>query len=93
MSLFKRKKPEEKLSFKIKMAEKMVRNRLRYATERDGDTDSVIGKNGGDREMYCVGDTRLLAKNRYGIPAGPLPFTWDALVTALKSGSGANGGS
>ena len=53
----------------------------------------VIGKNGGDREMYCVGDTRLLAKNRYGIPAGPLPFTWDALVTAMKSGSGANGGS
>lgn len=47
MSLFKRKKPEEKLSFKINMAEKMVRNRLRYATERDGDTDSVIGKNGG----------------------------------------------
>ena len=47
MSLFKRKKPEEKLSFKINMAEKMVRNRLRFATERDGDTDSVIGKNGG----------------------------------------------
>ena len=43
--------------------------------------------------MYCVGDTRLLAQNRYGIPAGPLPFTWDALVTAMKSGSGANGGS
>ena len=47
MSLFKRKKPEEKLSFKLEMAEKMIRNRLRYATERDGDTDSVIGKNGG----------------------------------------------
>lgn len=47
MSIFKRKKPEERLSFKLEMAEKMVRNRLRYATERDGETDSVIGKNGG----------------------------------------------
>ena len=53
----------------------------------------VIGKNGGERELYCVGDTRLLAKNRYGIPSGPMPFTWDALSTAIKSGNGANGGS
>ena len=53
----------------------------------------VIGKNGGERELYCVGDTRLLAKNRYGIPAGPMPFTWDALITAIKSGNKANGGS
>lgn len=53
----------------------------------------VIGKNGGERELYCVGDTRLLAKNRYGIPSGPMPFTWDALISAIKSGNGANGGS
>ena len=53
----------------------------------------VIGKNGGERELYCVGDTRLLAKNRYGIPSGPMPFKWDALVSAIKSGNGANGGS
>ncbi len=53
----------------------------------------VIGKNGGERELYCVGDTRLLAKNRYRIPAGPMPFTWDALATAIKSGNKANGGS
>ena len=45
------------------------------------------------RELYCVGDTRLLAKNRFGIPSGPMPFTWDALVSAIKSGNGANGGS
>ena len=64
MSLFKRKKPEEKLSFKIKMAEKMVRNRLRYATERDGDTDSVIGKNGGfnvrDGQLIVSADNRVI---------------------------------
>ena len=64
MSLFKRKKPEEKLSFKIKMAEKMVRNRLRYATERDGDTDSVIGKNGGfnirNGQLIVSADNRVI---------------------------------
>ena len=64
MSLFKRKNPEEKLSFKIKMAEKMVRNRLRYATERDGDTDSVIGKNGGfnirNGQLIVSADNRVI---------------------------------
>ena len=64
MSLFKRKKPEEKLSFKIKMAQKMVRNRLRYATERDGDTDSVIGKNGGfnirNGQLIVSADNRVI---------------------------------
>lgn len=52
----------------------------------------VIGKNGGEREMVCVGDTRLLAKNRFGISAGSIPFSWDSLMSAMKSGSGANGG-
>ncbi len=64
MSLFKRKKTEEKLSFKLEMAEKMVRNRLRYATERDGDTDSVIGKNGGfnvrDGQLIVSADNRVI---------------------------------
>ena len=64
MSLFKRKEPEEKLSFKREMAEKMIRNRLRYATERDGDTDSVIGKNGGfnvrDGQLIVSADNRVI---------------------------------
>ena len=64
MSLFKRKKTEEKLSFKLEMAEKMIRNRLRYATERDGDTDSVIGKNGGfnvrDGQLIVSADNRVI---------------------------------
>lgn len=64
MSLFKRKNPEEKLSFKLEMAEKMIRNRLRYATERDGDTDSVIGKNGGfnvrDGQLIVSADNRVI---------------------------------
>ena len=64
MSLFKRKTPEEKLSFQLAMAEKMIRNRLRYATERDGDTDSVIGKNGGfnvrDGQLIVSADNRVI---------------------------------
>ena len=53
----------------------------------------VIGANGGERELICEGNSQLLAKNRYGISAEPLPFKWDALFAAIKSGSGANGGS
>ena len=64
MSLFKRKKPEEKLSFKLEMAEKMIRNRLRYATERDGDNDSVIGTTGGfnvrDGQLIVSADNRVI---------------------------------
>ena len=42
----------------------MIRNRLRYATERDGDTDSVIGKNGGfnvrDGQLIVSADNRVI---------------------------------
>ena len=47
----------------------------------------IVGKNGGDREMICCGTTQLLAKNRYGISSGVIPFTWDALMNAIKSNS------
>ena len=49
----------------------------------------VVGRNGGERELVCTGDTRLLAKNRYGIPAGAIPFSWDALMSAIKAGGDA----
>ena len=64
MSLFKRKRPEEKLSFKINMANRMVEKRLKYATERDGDVDVVIGKNGGfnvrDGQLIITADQRVI---------------------------------
>ena len=47
MGLFKKKKREDTLSFKIEMAEKIARRRLRYVTERIDDTDLVIGRDGG----------------------------------------------
>jgi len=43
----------------------------------------IVGKNGGEREMYAVGTIHRLAKNRYGIPTGALPFTWDAIREAI----------
>ena len=47
----------------------------------------VVGRNGGERELVCSGDTRLLAKNRYGIGSEPVDFTWAALMAAVKAGS------
>lgn len=63
MSLFKRRKPEEKLSFKTDMARRMTEKRLKYATERDGDTDTVIGKNGG----FNVRDGQLIVSADNGV--------------------------
>lgn len=64
MSLFKHKKPEEKLSFKMDLAKRMTEKRLKYATERDGDTDIVIGKNGGfnvrDGQLIVSADNRVI---------------------------------
>lgn len=48
MGIFsKKKKPEETPEFRIKTAKRISDKKIRYITERDGDTDSVIGKNGG----------------------------------------------
>ena len=44
---FKKKKPEQTPAFRRAMAEKIARNRLRYASEREGDMDIVIGRDGG----------------------------------------------
>ena len=93
MSLFKRKKPEEKLSFKLEMAEKMIRNRLRYATERDGDTDSVIGKNGGfnvrDGQLIVSADNRVIFRcNIEEMSVSELMSLEGVIITAPDSESG-----
>lgn len=51
-----------------------------------------VGKDGGDREMYAVDSAKRLAKNRYGLPAGALPFNWGTFAEAVKA-CYANGGS
>ena len=51
----------------------------------------IVGKNGGEREMYAVGTMHRLAKNRYNIAPGPHPFTWAALWEAISTANaGAN---
>ena len=52
MSIFKKKKDEESVRFRREMAEKIVRHRLRYVSERVGETDTIISKGG---EMHIRG--------------------------------------
>ena len=47
MGLFKKKKPEDTPGFKAQMAKKIASHRLRYLTEREGETDIIIGRDGG----------------------------------------------
>ena len=48
MGLFaKKKKPEDTPDFRKKKAEQIKDKRIRYITERQDESDSVIGKNGG----------------------------------------------
>lgn len=75
----------------VRNTDVLAYGRIRTMEDASGNR-IVVGPNGGERELVCEGDANLLAKNRYGIPAGPIPFTWDALCAAIKSGSGANGG-
>lgn len=46
------------------LAKRMTEKRLKYATERDGDTDIVIGKNGGfnvrDGQLIVSADNRVI---------------------------------
>ena len=44
---FKKKQKEETPAFRRAMAEKIARHRLRYASEREGDMDIIIGRDGG----------------------------------------------
>jgi hypothetical protein len=47
MGLFKKKKAEDSIAFREKMAKKIAAHRLRYVAEREGETDIIIGRDGG----------------------------------------------
>ena len=57
MGLFGKKKDEKNVSIRREMAKKMASHRLRYVSERQGDTDVIISK-GGEMHikdgMFCV---------------------------------------
>ena len=46
-NIFKKKNPEDSPSFRLEMAKKIAVHRLRYVTEREGETELVIGRDGG----------------------------------------------
>ena len=46
-NIFKKKNPEDSPSFRLEMAKKIAVHRLRYVTEREGETEIVIGRDGG----------------------------------------------
>ncbi|MBR6051275.1 MAG: hypothetical protein IKP68_08755 [Clostridia bacterium] len=46
MGLFGKKKDENNVRFRREMAKKIVKHRLRYVSERVGDTDTIVSKGG-----------------------------------------------
>lgn len=47
MNIFKKKQKEDSVAFRTEMAKKIAVHRLRYVTEREGETELVIGRDGG----------------------------------------------
>ncbi len=64
VALFKKTPLEEKPAFRRKMAEKISKHRIRYVSERVGDTDIIIGHNGDfsirDGKMIVFADGKVL---------------------------------
>ena len=93
MGLFKKKKPEDTPGFKAQMAKKIASHRLRYLTEREGETDIIIGRDGGFNirgdEFIISADNRVVFRCR--IPemhASELMSLEGVIITApdLESG-------
>lgn len=87
MSIFKRKKKEDTVSFKRQMAEKIARHRLRYISERIGDTDLIIGRNGGfnirDDEFIVSADQQVVFRCKIPeLTASELMSLEGAILTA-----------
>ncbi|MBQ8448062.1 MAG: hypothetical protein IJX27_03910 [Clostridia bacterium] len=84
---FKKKKTEETPAFRRAMAEKIARNRLRYASEREGDMDIVIGRDGGfnirNGEFIVSADNHVIFRaNVDELEASELMSLEGAILTA-----------
>lgn len=87
MGLFGKKKKEDSLSFKLQMAKKIAFHRLRYITEREGETDLIIGRDGGfnirDDEFIISADNRVVFRCRIpDMQASELMSLEGAIITA-----------
>lgn len=84
---FKKKNPEQTPAFRIKMAEKIARHRLRYVSEREGDMDIVIGRDGGfnirNGEFIVSADNKVIFRARVEeLEASELMSLEGAILTA-----------
>ena len=84
---FKKKNPEDTPAFRIKMAEKIARHRLRYASEREGDMDIIIGRDGGfnirNGEFIVSADNKVIFRAKLEeLQASELMSLEGAILTA-----------
>ena len=87
MNIFKKKKPEDSASFRMEMAKKIAFHRLRYVTEREGETEIVIGRDGGfnirNGEFIVSADNRVIFRcNIKDMQASELLSKEGAILTA-----------
>ena len=87
MGLFKKKKAEDTVAFREKMAKKIAAHRLRYITEREGETDLIIGRDGGfnirDGEFIISADNHVVFRCKVSeMQASELLSLEGAIITA-----------
>ncbi len=87
MGLFKKKKAEDTPAFREQMAKKIARHRLRYITEREGETDLIIGRDGGfnirDGEFIISADNHVVFRCKVNeMQASELLSLEGAIITA-----------
>ena len=95
MNIFKKKPKEDSVSFRTEMAKKIAVHRLRYVTEREGETEIVIGRDGGfnirNGEFIVSADNRVVFRcNIKDMQASELLSKEGAILTApdLENGGG-----
>ena len=84
---FKKKKLEDKVSFRRFMAEKIARHRIRYVSEREGDMDIIIGRDGGfnirNGEFIVSADNHVIFRAKVDdLQASELMSLEGAILTA-----------
>ena len=95
MNIFKKKPKEDSVSFRTEMAKKIAVHRLRYVTEREGETEIVIGRDGGfnirNGEFIVSADNRVIFRcNVKELQASELLSKEGAILTAPDLENGGN---
>lgn len=85
--IFKKKKAEDTVAFRVQMAKKIALHRLRYVTERIDETDLIIGRDGGfnirNGEFIVSADNHVIFRaNVDELQASELMSLEGAILTA-----------